>query len=69
MVHKDTKTKKIDLTNNFFSGFLKKPSWGMLLESCTTRFIEVARLENCQKAGELWLEGEERNKISLTHFS
>ena len=29
-------------------------------------FIEVARLESCQKSGEIWLEGERRrNEASL----
>ena len=30
-------------------------------------FIEVARLESCQKSGELWLEGE-GNKAFIIHF-
>ena len=31
-----------------------------MLECCLPNFIDVARLEICQKSGELWLEGERK---------
>ena len=48
--YKDSKTKYIYLKNNFFGVFFKKLHWQMLLGSCMPSFIEVARLESCQKS-------------------
>ena len=55
--------KKIYL-KTFIPDFLDKPPWGKLLESCMPNLIELARLESCQKSGEVygWMEGEERKK-------
>jgi len=51
-VHKDLKTKKINL-KIIFPGFLEKPYGKMLLGSYRTNFIKVYRLESCQISGEL----------------
>ena len=64
MNHKDSKTKKIDL-KIYFSGVSRKDPWGMLLGSCIPNFIEVVRLQSCQKLGELWLEGERKKKRGI----
>ena len=47
---------------HFFFVAFRKALWGMLIGSCTPNFIEVARLESCQKPGELWLESERKKK-------
>ena len=61
LVHKDLKTKKIDLKIYFF-GFFEKPPWEMLLGSWMPSFIEVTRLENCEQSGCYgWKENKTRH--------
>ena len=55
------KTKKIYLKNIFFSGFLKKPLWVILLGSWMPSFIGVVRLQSYQNSGELSV-GRRRKK-------
>ena len=38
-----------------------------MLESCMPSFIEVARLESCQKLWELWLEGKRKKEETRHH--
>ena len=40
----------------FFPGCLERPPWKILLGSSMPSSIEVARLESCQKWGELSVE-------------
>ena len=46
-----------------FLGLLEKPPWGMVIEICMSSFIEIVRLEKCQKSGELWLGGDRMKGI------
>ena len=57
MIHE---TKKIDLRNIlFFRGLSNSPHWKMLLGNCMQSFIEVAKLESCQKS---WVLSHGRGK-------